>query len=195
MNHSKDDPNMTIDLRNNGIVTKMRLSGIYRLVFNRIEVDGIKWKYIDIINNNDYAISKKGEIFSFKNNKYIKPFVKKGYNVVTYFENGVRKQFSLSKALATAFIPNPNNYPIVTHKNHNKIDDRLENLEWTTKSILSIPRYEKEENYDINLFWISKILSNSNSIKTPFNIDEGKCYDEEFCNVIESEFISDVSYD
>lgn len=36
------------------------------------------------------------------------------------------------RLIAQAFIPNPNNYKIVGHKNNDKSDNRVENLYWTT---------------------------------------------------------------
>lgn len=36
----------------------------------------------------------------------------------------------VNKIVATAFLPNPNNLPIVMHKNNNKLDNRVENLQW-----------------------------------------------------------------
>ena len=34
--------------------------------------------------------------------------------------------------MAKAFIPNPNNYPIINHKDENKLNNNLDNLEWMT---------------------------------------------------------------
>lgn len=40
---------------------------------------------------------------------------------------------SLHRLLAEAFIPNPNNYETVNHKDGNKLNNNLDNLEWVTR--------------------------------------------------------------
>ncbi len=45
--------------------------------------------------------------------------------------NGKSKYPTIHRLLALAFIDNPLKLPVVNHKNGNKFDNRLENLEWT----------------------------------------------------------------
>lgn len=45
-----------------------------------------------------------------------------------------KKRLLIHRLVAMAFIPNPNNYPIINHKNLKKNDNHVDNLEWCTHS-------------------------------------------------------------
>ncbi len=57
-----------------------------------------------------------------------------GYYYFTAAKDGVLFPLSAHRAVALAFLPNPDNKPQVNHKNGVKSDNRLENLEWATSS-------------------------------------------------------------
>lgn len=57
---------------------------------------------------------------------------KDGYLFVTLKINGEETHKVIHRLLAETFIPNPENKPTVNHINHNRQDNRLENLEWAT---------------------------------------------------------------
>ena len=57
-----------------------------------------------------------------------------GYKEVSLSKDGVLKTVLLHRLIAKHFIENPDNLPCVNHKNGIKTDNRLENLEWTTRS-------------------------------------------------------------
>ena len=84
-----------------------------------------------------YQVSSYGRIRSFKNNK-VKVLKAqhhyKGYLFVTLLKNGISKKYKVHRLVAQAFIPNPNNYPQVNHKDEVKDNNVVENLEWCTAS-------------------------------------------------------------
>lgn len=85
-------------------------------------------KFIKINETNIY-ISKKAEIYN-KYGKEISKRIQNGYYVI----NINKKQHYLHRILAQIFIKNPNNYKIVNHKDGNKLNYNLKNLEWCTHS-------------------------------------------------------------
>jgi hypothetical protein len=56
----------------------------------------------------------------------------KGYLRVYLYKNGKRKHHKIHRLVAKAFIPNPNNKPQVNHKDGNKKNNSITNLEWVT---------------------------------------------------------------
>lgn len=53
-----------------------------------------------------------------------------GYCHVMLSKNGVPKRYKVHRLVAKAFIPNPNNLPIINHKDENPKNNSVENLEW-----------------------------------------------------------------
>lgn len=96
---------------------------------------------------NLYQISNTGKIKSlerYKNNHSKKQLVKEkirkqivsktGYYTCMLNKNGKNKLFKVHRLIAEAFIPNPNNYPIINHKDGNKLNNDISNLEWCNYS-------------------------------------------------------------
>lgn len=96
-----------------------------------------------------YFVSEIGEVYSIrpKNGSFKKGYIRglmhemtpheniDGYLTLGIFNNsGKRCDRRVHRLLATAFIPNPNNYPVVNHKDGNVTNNSLDNLEWCTIS-------------------------------------------------------------
>ena len=82
-----------------------------------------------------YKVSNTGRVWSVKTNrerKLVKD--KNGYLQIHITKNREDMWPKVHRLVAEAFIPNPNLYPVVNHKNENKMDNRAENLEWCTKA-------------------------------------------------------------
>lgn len=57
----------------------------------------------------------------------------KGYNVVVLYKNKKGKMFQVHRLVALAFIPNPENLPVINHKDENPQNCSVDNLEWCTQ--------------------------------------------------------------
>ena len=79
-----------------------------------------------------YKVSNTGKIFSVVTNRELSVIQKKdGYTCITLCDKDHnKKQYRIHQLVAKAFIPNPNNLPMINHKNEIKNDNRVENLEW-----------------------------------------------------------------
>lgn len=85
----------------------------------------MEWKKI----KGNYWVSEEGQIFSEKTNRLLSLTENKdGYLKVKM--NG--KSYLVHRIVAKAFIPNPENKLQVNHKNENRKDNRVTNLEWVT---------------------------------------------------------------
>ena len=81
-----------------------------------------------------YEVSNYGEVRHKTSQHCFKPqHDKKGYYRINFFrDDGKQKNFLVHRLVALAFIPNPLNKPFVNHKDFNRTNNCVSNLEWVT---------------------------------------------------------------
>lgn len=93
-----------------------------------------KWKDIQGYENL-YQISNMGRIKSlwFGKEKIMKQLIRNGYCYVDLCKDKIKKHYNIHRLVAQTFIPNPQNYPQVNHKDEVKTNNCISNLEWVTQ--------------------------------------------------------------
>lgn len=163
----------------------------------KIKLDNEIWKTISGYSN--YKVSNKGNVKSivhkrkssydrFANKEFImKTKFSCGYKQVELIDdNNNHKLLYVHRLVAETFIPNPNNYPCVNHKDENKANNVVENLEWCSVSYNNIygSRAKKVGERNRRYIYLYEITNNKLCFvkKIPltycvkYNISIGKIY-------------------
>lgn len=121
--------------------------------FAVIAEEGEEWRNVEGYDG-DYQVSNFGNVRSHKYGEWrlMKPTPnQKGYLGLTLSKRGDTKHFEFHRLVAKAFLPNPNNLPVVEHDDDNKQNNNVTNLFWSTHSDNTRHAYEHNliNNYTI----------------------------------------------
>lgn len=123
-----------------------------------------EWKEIDGFSN--YMVSNTGEIKSLNYNKTGKEKVliphklSNGYLGINLYDNDKKSCYLLiHRLVAQAFLPNPNGYRIINHKDENRSNNSVNNLEWCS--------YKYNLNYGNRNSKLSNSLTNNPFFSIP----------------------------
>jgi len=100
---------------------------------------------VKIKNYENYGVNGLGGVFSMANGnrKKLKPVImKKGYSQVTLYSNKKPKKFLIHRLVAFAFLGDKSDNLEINHKNKVRSDNRLENIEWVTRSYNAYHKYK-----------------------------------------------------
>lgn len=84
---------------------------------------------------NIYQVSNFGNVKNTRTNRIIKSKKNsKGYMLVGLYKDGERKNFYVHRLVAIAFLQNPLKLQYINHKDENKENNNVDNLEWCSCS-------------------------------------------------------------
>lgn len=83
-----------------------------------------------------YQVNESGTVVSLRTGKERKPVLnqKNGYCALVLCGDHTKKTVYVHRIVAEAFLENPNGYGFVNHKDENKLNNAVENLEWCSKA-------------------------------------------------------------
>ena len=82
-----------------------------------------------------YGITSCGKVWSFKTNKFLKPWRDKDGYLRVRLSNGIKtnKTVGIHKLVALAYVPNPDNLETIDHIDNNKDHNYINNLRWLSR--------------------------------------------------------------
>ena len=91
-----------------------------------------KWKQYE--DWTTYYISDHGDVYSCFLKDIYKPFVgREGVLQIGFTKRKIRKTIYIHRMVAKLFLPNPNGFYNIRHKDGNKMNNHVDNLEWIKK--------------------------------------------------------------
>jgi hypothetical protein len=132
----------------NCIRTDIQKNDLDILSSNFINI-GKKYNNFDLSN---YTINEYGQIKT-KTNKLMKLSNQRNYKIISLIDklNNKRHNIRINQLVATIFLENPNNYKIVHHKDNNRENNQISNLEWTDhKQNITYSQGKKIAQYSLN---------------------------------------------
>lgn len=85
-----------------------------------------------VVDGHSYEVYSDGRVFSYDTKRFLKPYLnEKGYLRVR-LGGKYGKHYFVHRLVAEAYLPNPYSLPQVNHKDEDKTNNCMENLEWCT---------------------------------------------------------------
>lgn len=128
-------------------------------------------KYVNSAIKNNNKVKRKG--------KLLKQYIKNQYLQVTLTYNNKRKYINVHRLVAEAFLSNPNKFPQVNHKDENKLNNCVDNLEWCSAKYNCNYGNRNKKIYENNPFKSIKVNQydlNNNLINSFDSIAEASRY-------------------
>ena len=143
-----------------------------------------------------YAITTEGDVWSYKSKRFLKPVADcKGYLFVRLCKDGKVKSYRLHRLVAEAYLPNPDNLPQINHRDENKTNNCLQNLEWCDASYNTNYGTRNEKVSNSKKIPILQYDLDGNLIREwPSATDVGKEVNGNICNCLKGRYKSAYGY-
>ena len=123
-----------------------------------------------------YKINEYGDVMKISSGKILSPYINNhGYKMIDLHKNGKRCRWLIHRLVAIHYVRNPNNCPIVLHKDNNKLNTYYQNLEWGTYSennsqairdgLNTIPRPDNRVYYELYSDSVSFIIHGLENVR------------------------------
>lgn len=80
-----------------------------------------------------WSVNEEGQVRNDETGKFLKGTILHTYRYINFRWNGKQKNKSIHRLVAEAFLPNPDNLPCVHHIDGDRLNNRLDNLEWVSE--------------------------------------------------------------
>jgi hypothetical protein len=144
-------------------------------------------EWIQLKDYDNYEVSSKGEVRNINTKRILKSLNHGGYLIVGLCKNGKGKTIDVHRLVAKAFIENPENKTQVNHKDKDRSNNNVDNLEWNTALENNIHRSQnciQTTNQNIVLCRLDKdtgeLLQKYNSIE----LAAKWCFENKLCKKI-----------
>ena len=97
-----------------------------------------------------YTIYSDGRVYSNKSKKFIKPHIENGYYRIGLYIDGKPKTYKLHRLIGECFIEKPDGKNQINHKDCNKLNNDVSNLEWCNNSENQLHAYQNGLNVSIH---------------------------------------------
>lgn len=122
----------------------------------------------------DYSITKCGKVYSHISNKHMKPSVTRGYLRINIYksDNGKKKNVHIHTLVAKMFLHSYEDGFVVNHKDGDKFNNRVDNLEWVSQRDNII--HSVETGLRTPCFSYNGLVPTPNQIVYDYNEKEGR---------------------